>query len=62
MAHETLWASVTIYFIWTATAVICMPAPDLVIEGMGRVPIAAVISPVCAAFATKYVMGWVKRS
>jgi len=62
MAHEARWASTTIAFIWAATAVVCILAPDLVIEDGGPVPIAAIISPTRAVLATKYVVDWVKRT
>lgn len=62
MAHETLWVAVTIAFIRAITAVICILVPNLAFEGEGRVPIAAIISPICVAFASKYVAGWVSRS
>jgi hypothetical protein len=62
MTQETLWASVTIAVIWSATAVICILAPNLVIEGEGSIPVAVIISPVCAAVATKYVVSWARRS
>ena len=45
MFYETLRASATTAFIWVVAAVICILAPNLVIEGEGRVPTAAIICP-----------------